>query len=138
MKIINYFTKSFLKQLESTKKNEHLPIMGNMNISDDEKTVLILRMEDKFRFEQKDVPQLFNGCLCFMIMDSFIDSIFPEMEGKTFKYKYENLPKNNNIEIMFSQIYRILKLYRNATVHHINGISITEKYLKINFDHMNN
>jgi len=72
-----------------------------------------------------------------MIMDSYIDSIFPNLEGKTFKYKYEKLPRNNYIEIMFSQIYRILKLYRNATVHNINGISITQEHLKINFMHRN-
>ena len=137
MDVINYFTRSFLEQLESTKHGEHVPIMSDLNISKDGKTILTLRIEDKFQSRQANIIQLFNGCLCFMILDSFIDSVFPEMEGKTIKYKYEKLPKNNNIEIMFSQIYRILKLYRNATVHHINGISITQKHLKINFSHNN-
>jgi hypothetical protein len=134
---MNYFTTSLLDFLSSIKTNNYIPAMNTLYISNNGTKLLTLNMEDKFHTKQKQIPELFNGSLCFMILDSYIDSVFPEMERTSFKNKYDNLPKNNNTEIMFSQLYRILKLYRNATVHNISGISITKDFLEIVHDHKN-
>jgi hypothetical protein len=138
MIVINYFTNSLLDFLSSTRSEKYLPEMNGLEISNDGTKILTLKMEDKFQSYQESIPPFFIGSLCFMILDSYIDSLFPEMEGMGFRNKYDNLPKNNNTEIMFSQIYRILKLYRNATVHNSHGISITKDFLEIKYNYKQN
>jgi len=132
---MNYFTNSLLEFLSSTKQNNYIPEINNLKFSNDGTSILSLKMEDRFPTQQTSIPELFNASLCFMILDSYIDSLYYEMEGTKFNEKYKNLPKNNNIEIMFSQLYRILKLYRNATIHHVSGISITKDLLNIEYSH---
>jgi hypothetical protein len=138
MIVINYFTKSLLNFLSSIRSEKYLPEMNGLEISNDGTKILTLKMEDKFQSYQESIPPFFIGSLCFMILDSYIDSLFPEMEGMGFKNKYDHLPKNNNTKTIFSQIYRILKLYRNATVHNTHGISITKDFLKINYNFKQN
>jgi hypothetical protein len=132
---MNYFTKNLLDSLSLLKNGKRLPEMNGIEISDDASKILKigLAFEDEFQSEQLS-HTILNASLCFMILDSDIDSRFQNMESDFFSCKYKKLPKNNNIEIMFSQLYRILKLYRNATVHHVSGISFTKDFIEIKYN----
>jgi hypothetical protein len=138
MIVINYFTNSLLNFLTSVRSEKHLPEINGLEMSNDGTKILTLKMEDKFQSYHEPIPPFFIGSLYFMVLDSYIDSLFPEMEGTSFRNKYDHLPKNNNTEIMFSQLYRVLKLYRNATVHNTHGIIITKDFLKIKYNHKQN
>lgn len=136
--MINFFTESLLNLLEKLKGTGHLPIMNSLLISENNVMKLQLNMVDEFQLKDDSILKPYNASLCFMIMDSYIDSTIEGMEGKNFKVKYDYLPKKNNVEIIFSQIYRILRFYRNATVHNISGISYSKDYLEIESDKNNN
>jgi len=132
---MNYFTKSIIDFLASNNVYGSIPNIQNLEILSDGTKNIHLNMVDSF--QAKKIDALLMGNLCFMILDSYIDSSFPKMESKNFVKKYENLPKINNIEIMFSQLYRIMLLFRNALVHHISGINRKTDVLEINFNHNN-
>ena len=135
--MINYFTESLLNFLASIRQGKYLPEINGLEISNDGTKTLTLAMEDRFQSSQESISPFFIGSLCFMILDSYIDSLFSDNDDKHFRDKYNHLPKNNNIEIIFSQIYRILKLYRNATIHHMREVSITKDFLKIMYTKKN-
>jgi len=130
---MNYFTKSILDFFVSNNAEGIIPNIQRLDISSDGTKKINLSMVDNFR--ANNIDELLMGNLCFMILDSYIDSIFPKMESENFINKYKLLPRNNNIELIFSQLYRIMLLFRNALVHHINGINRKKDMLEINFKH---
>lgn len=74
--------------------------------------------------------------IMFTLLDAVIDSKYPNLEGKTFRNKYRNLPCNNDEEVIFKEIYRLLKLFRNASVHAASSINFADKYLVIEYRHV--
>lgn len=71
--------------------------------------------------------------IIFSMLDVFADTINPESEGKSFRQKYQNLPKTNDYEIIFSGLYRIAKVIRNAMTHNPNGIEFDDELLSIEY-----
>lgn len=60
----------------------------------------------------------------FSIIDTFIDINYPNLEGQSFAKKYHDLQTTNDIDIMFKEVYRILKILRNASIHSKNSVSV--------------
>lgn len=70
----------------------------------------------------------------FSTLDARIDMVFPELQGHTFKYKYENLPFDTDEDIIFKECFRIFKLLRNTATHSMNSISVTEEKIIARYD----
>jgi hypothetical protein len=75
-------------------------------------------------------PQISNNFILqviviFSTLDAKIDLEYPELQGQSFKYKYENLPCEIDEEIILKECFRIFKLLRNAATHSMNSISVS-------------
>lgn len=55
--------------------------------------------------------------LWFEVLDMLIDNKNPGLIGKSFRKKIEMLPKITDLQIMTAEIFRAMKIYRNAFVH---------------------
>lgn len=71
--------------------------------------------------------------IIFSILDAFIDSIIPSLEGESFKKKYSKIPKGNDYERILSELFRVAKVIRNAMVHNTSGIQFTDTKLEIKY-----
>ncbi|MCR9884193.1 hypothetical protein NB554_10150 [Vibrio alginolyticus] len=69
------------------------------------------------------VPEELLGIVIFSILDSIIDIDNPQVEGCSFKARYDSLSSNDEQGIIFKEVYRVMKLIRNAMVHNRKNIS---------------
>ncbi|BFI99936.1 MAG: hypothetical protein PME_23720 [Priestia megaterium] len=75
--------------------------------------------------------------IMFTLLDAVIDSKYPNLEGKSFRSKYRNLPCDNDEELIFKEIYRLMKIFRNASVHSISAINFTGESVVIDYEYNN-
>jgi len=68
----------------------------------------------------------------FKLMDIVIDEKHSEVKGENFKERCKHLKKDTDDEIIFSQIYRLLIVFRNAEEHDRDSISIDNDNIVIN------
>lgn len=71
----------------------------------------------------------------FSLMDSHIDNKMPQLEGLSFFKKYKALPKSNDEEIMFKEVYRIMKFLRNSSIHVMSKINEGATDVSISYTH---
>jgi len=71
--------------------------------------------------------------ILFGLIDMLVDQRCPELEGKSFRRRYDSLPSSNDYEIIFKEIYRIMRVLRNAIVHARSRISRTNDDLAIDY-----
>lgn len=84
---------------------------------------------------------IFHLMVFFSLLDSYIDSQYPTLDGYSFAQKYRELPTNDDHEVIIKEVYRILKIFRNASTHSRSAITVlhdTEiiadyQYRKTNF-----
>jgi hypothetical protein len=75
--------------------------------------------------------------MMFTLLDAVIDSKYPDLEGKSFRQKYLKLPCTNDEELIFKEIYRLMKMFRNASIHSMSAINFTEESVMIDYEHKN-
>ena len=63
--------------------------------------------------------------LLFSMLDAYVDATYPTLEGESFAYKYRNLSSSNDTEIIIREVYRILKILRNASIHSRSNVQRT-------------
>jgi hypothetical protein len=76
---------------------------------------------------------LLISSIAFLLIDTYLDTVYEELEGKSFKQRYETIEENSDINIIFKEVYRILKLIRNATIHSKSAISIVDENYNIEY-----
>lgn len=81
----------------------------------------------------KDNPVL-TVTVLFSLLDVLADQRFPELEGQSFKKRYDGLPASNDYDTIFKELYRIMRLFRNAIVHCKSGISMSEESFDIDYN----
>lgn len=94
-----------------------------LNHEDNTKTVYMsaydsyggARLEDNF---------ILQIMIMFSVMDALVDRSYPALGGESFHKKYREMPNDTDEQIMFKEIYRILKVLRNASVHSMNSVSL--------------
>ena len=77
---------------------------------------------------------LLISIILFLLVDTYLDTIYSNIEGQSFKQRYENIDDSDDIDIIFKEIYRILKLIRNATIHSKSAITINNNVYTINYN----
>ncbi len=93
----------------------------NLNFSS---SISVNRLKDNHLLSQMAI---------FSLFDALIDINHPDLEGQSFKRRYEQLPVLNNRDQIFKEIYRILKLLRNATIHNRSSLNIGEHGVELSY-----
>ncbi|MGG3801234.1 hypothetical protein [Metabacillus fastidiosus] len=73
------------------------------------------RLEDNF---------ILQIMIMFSVMDALVDRKYPALGGESFHKKYKEMPDDTDEQIMFKEIYRLLKVLRNASIHSMNSVSL--------------
>lgn len=76
---------------------------------------------------------LLESMIFFSLLDAKIDALYPELEGKSFRKRCIALPKNNDDEIIVRELFRVLKVLRNATIHSRNSIELIDGEIKCSY-----
>lgn len=85
------------------------------------------------RFEDNFILQ---NMIMFSLIDALVDRNYPDLVGESFHKKYTYMTAETDEQIMFREIYRILKVLRNASVHSMNSVSIRpDKSIVISYRH---
>lgn len=75
---------------------------------------------------------IFSILVFFGYIDAIIDMSHPSLEGKNFSSRYGGLPSEKDKEIIFREIYRIIRIIRNAIVHKKSGVVFSNGCVKFN------
>ncbi|EKO3962629.1 hypothetical protein F2K62_003901 [Vibrio fluvialis] len=94
-----------------------------------------LSLFDRMSVNKINENALLSQMIVFTLFDAFLDSVYPESEGLSFKKRYLNLPESTPIEIVTKEIYRIFKLVRNSMVHSRDSFNISASTVNICYNH---
>jgi hypothetical protein len=85
----------------------------------------------KDSFSEGGITLLDQITKSFDFLDSVLDKENTETVGKDLMYKYDALKKETDYEIVFSQVYRILIVFRNAKVHDSKSIFVDKDNISV-------
>ncbi|RSK28759.1 hypothetical protein EJF36_18815 [Bacillus sp. HMF5848] len=68
--------------------------------------------------------------LFFTLLDAKIDTMYPRLEGCSLKHKYHSLPNDSDDNVIFSQVYRLLRILRNNAIHTMSSTTIEDNIIK--------
>jgi hypothetical protein len=66
-----------------------------------------------------------NVIILFSLLDALVDRRLPHLEGISLIKRYQGLPSDNDHQTIFKELYRIMRVFRNAIVHSKSGLSKT-------------
>lgn len=95
---------------------------------------LFTRLGTRVSIEQN--PQM-KFMMIFALLDFHIDATHPDMEGKSYKKKYENLPATGDFDLILRQLFRVAKVVRNALVHKPSAFSVSEGSVAVGYTYGN-
>ena len=72
-----------------------------------------------------------KSCLSFMVLDAFLDSINPGLDGKTGWLKYLALPRDTLSTKLIAEVFRILRIVRIATLHPNGRVDVADGIIKM-------
>ncbi|MBI5846338.1 MAG: hypothetical protein HZB31_00015 [Nitrospirae bacterium] len=124
----NEFLKQTLKALEHTDMAIHFPEIREVIIEKDKREIHIALIASSGGFRLKD-NILLQIMVFFTLLDAYVDLHSPHLEGKGFATKYKSLPIADDLNIMTKEIYRLLRILRNASIH--SRTAITHNNTKI-------
>lgn len=121
--MINEFIDKTIKMLERSDIIIRLPEHRKLQFDGEYKT-LYMELSEVVGQTHLQENLIFQVMVFFSIIDTFIDINYPSLEGQSFAKKYQGLQTTNDIDIIFKEVYRILKILRNASIHSKNSISV--------------
>lgn len=71
--------------------------------------------------------------MMFALLDFHVDTTHPDMEGKSYRQKYEGLPFAGDYDLMLRELFRVAKLMRNALVHNPSSFEIADEHVNIGY-----
>lgn len=77
-------------------------------------------------------PQM-KFMMLFALLDFHVDATYPDMEGKGYRKKYENLPAHGDFNLILRQLFRVAKVIRNALVHNPSSFIIAGGHIKVDY-----
>lgn len=100
---------------------------------DDGTYCMHMTLSDSFGFnpQAKEVPFPIQITSIFTMLDTYVDTVYPNCAGQNFKKRYQALPNINDREIIFKELFRIFRAFRNAIIHDCNTIVVDNQ--KITF-----
>ncbi|GAA0486928.1 hypothetical protein GCM10008986_10430 [Salinibacillus aidingensis] len=123
--MIDDFIKQTVSFLERTNTRIHTPETRTVTYEGNTTSLLMSDSEVVYVNTANISDNVHLGIMLFFsILDAKVDLLYPELDGKSFRQRHKRLPKTNDDELILSQLFRILKLLRNASVHSKNSIII--------------
>lgn len=123
--MINIFLKNTIDMLYRSDIRVHIPSFNKLELNVEKRT-LFLEIEEFANQTRLEENLIFCSMIFFTLIDTKIDIEYPYLEGDSFRRKYLKLPGTNDEEIIIREIYRILKIIRNATIHSRNSIELKD------------
>lgn len=133
--MINEFIDKTIKFLKTSDIHIHLP--GHIKLEVGKTLIIYAELSDDCHQMKIEDNLIFHTIIFFTLMDALIDNNYPSMEGLSFRKKYDGLPCNSDLEIISKEIYRILKIFRNASIHAKTSISVIHNTdILIDYNHI--
>lgn len=120
--MLNDFINKTVKILRDSDIRIHMPEHCEVEIK--EHPIQRMNLVSKCCINKLEDNLIFHLMVFFSLLDSFIDSKFPELDGISFKQKYLRLRRESDNEIIIKEVFRILKIFRNASTHSKSAIII--------------
>jgi len=79
-------------------------------------------------------PQM-KFLILFTLLDFHVDAAHPELEGKSYRQKYLNLPSQSDYNLVLRQLFRVAKIIRNALVHNQSSFSVADNHFSVDYRH---
>ncbi|MGV3267570.1 hypothetical protein [Cytobacillus pseudoceanisediminis] len=95
-----------------------------LNHQDNSSPTVHMSLHDSYGGAMLEDNFILQIMIMFSVMDALIDRKYPDLGGESFHKKYREMPDGTDEQIMFKEIYRILKVLRNASVHSMNSVSL--------------
>jgi len=131
------FIEKTLKFIEESDLSVSLPDIRQVTENDEGN--YIIHMSSICRLSENKLKEnyLLSQVVIFTLFDAIIDIKYPNLDGLSFKRRYEGLPSTNNFENIFREVYRVLKLIRNATIHNRSSLNRDESGVQLRYTHRN-
>ncbi|MFJ7557571.1 hypothetical protein ACIQXZ_27690 [Bacillus thuringiensis] len=71
--------------------------------------------------------------MMFTVLDAAIDIRYPYLQGESYRNKYQSLPNSTDDEIILREIFRVFKLFRNASVHSMSSINYDSDKISVSY-----
>ena len=71
--------------------------------------------------------------ILFTLLDFHVDAVYPDLEGKGYREKYENLPAQGDYNLILRQLFRVAKVIRNALVHNQSSFAISDGKVSVDY-----
>lgn len=129
--------KSTQNFLTYNKFNKYIIEQRNITLSEDGGACGTLCFSDYIgiNLQNKAIPLTIQIITIFSLLDSHIDVNIPTIpSGSNFKKRYNLLPSSTDKEIIFKELYRIFRQFRNTVIHNSNSINIDNTNNTIDFD----
>lgn len=135
---MNPYINHTLMMLEDMGMSVRYPEIRHRTFGDDGTSTLAssfcLLVGKRVNIEQN---QKMKFMMLFTVLDFYIDTKYPDLEGFSFSKKYKNIPSDNDIEIMLRELFRVAKVIRNSLVHNPSTFDITNNYLFVSYQFNN-
>lgn len=132
--MIDQFIKQTISFLKRTDTRLHFPEVRKVTFEDDSPTHH-LSITDTVYMNSASISNniLLESMIFFSLLDAKIDELHPELESQSFRSRCMSLPRNDDDEIITRELFRILKVLRNATVHSKSSIELINGGIKCSY-----
>jgi hypothetical protein len=131
---MNSFIHLTLMMLEDVGMFVRYPDVRQVTLDEDGKSTVHMSFSSmvgtRVNIEQNQ-PMKFM--IIFALLDFYVDTSHPGMEGLSFSQKYKHLPSHGDFELIFRQLFRMAKLIRNSLVHNSSSFGIGDGHLDVDY-----
>ncbi len=86
-------------------------------------TVYLESFVESFSRPQISKNILLHTMVVFSLIDAQIDFQYPDLPSNSFEVRYDNLPSNTDLQIIQKELYRVLRIIRNAVIHQRSSVA---------------
>ncbi|GLQ29523.1 hypothetical protein [Litoribrevibacter albus] len=119
--------------IENSDLHLMLPNIDHLNVSEDGGVGISIELSDSLCKNRLNGNWFLTQSIFFSLLDSIIDLNSPNLEGASFKRRYEDLDQSSPKKLVFKELYRVVKLIRNTIVHQKSAIDSNENGLSISY-----
>jgi hypothetical protein len=131
--MLNEFIKQTTAFLQKTDIRVHETEIRQIIFEDDKHLSMTEMFADAYGRANISENIILAVILFFSVLDGKVDMDFPHLEGESYYKKYKALPKTTDDEIIHSQIFRILKALRNASIHSKTAFEVNSNILTCSY-----
>jgi len=133
---MSMFIHHTLMMLEDAGMSIRYPEIGHITLDKDGKRTTIyyshIMSGSRVSIEKN---QRMKFLMLFTLLDFHVDSTHPELEGKSYRQKYLNLPIQGDYNLILRQLFRMAKIVRNSLIHNQSSFAIADGHISVDYTH---